>query len=268
MGKQGYSKGSVLMKSNENEENQTSVGIALTSHYEFSSDSDELAWNFYLKYYGENLCQNNQSKFLFSHKGIEIYANGDVSFNIDSTVFNKGTKLYESILKETNVSEEFKDSLGVMRYSPMNISIMPKTGGLNIIKKSLGNDRFDTFTYFINQYYEGFKTPIINAGSLTMGIGNRLFLEEFLDSYKTAGEFFEDIYGIDETFVSELIESGKSPIKNIEDYCNYMKLACKYWELRLKQKKIKNYLNDRIISDYQNHLSTILKEIKVLESSH
>ena len=36
------------MKSNENEENQTSVGITLTSHYEFSSDSDELAWNFYL----------------------------------------------------------------------------------------------------------------------------------------------------------------------------------------------------------------------------
>ena len=53
-------------------------------------------------------------------------------FNIDSTVFNKGTKLYESILKETNISEGLKDSLGVMRYSPMNISIMPKTGGLNI----------------------------------------------------------------------------------------------------------------------------------------
>lgn len=103
------------MKSNENEENQTSVGIALISHYDFTSDVDEVAWDFYLKYYGENLCQKNQSNFLFSHKGIEIYANGDVSFNIDSTVFNKGTKLYESILKETNVSEGLKDSLGVIR---------------------------------------------------------------------------------------------------------------------------------------------------------
>ena len=42
------------MKSNENEENQTSVGITLTSHHGFTSDMDEVAWDFYLKYYGEN----------------------------------------------------------------------------------------------------------------------------------------------------------------------------------------------------------------------
>lgn len=252
------------MKSNENEENQTSVGITLISIHDFNSDVDEVAWDFYLKYYGEDLCQKNQSKFLFSHKEIEICANGDVSFNIDFTK----RKLYESIISEAEISESLKDSFSVMRYSPMNISILPQSGGLNNTKQSLGNDRFDTFVYFIDQYYDGFKTPIINAGASRMFIKKRLELEKFLDSYKTAGEFFEDIYGIDETFVSELIESGKSPIKNIEDYCNYMKLACKYWELRLKQKKIKNYLNDRIISDYQNHLSTILKEIKVLESSH
>ena len=255
------------MKSNENKENQTSVGITLTSHHDFTSDVDEVAWNFYLKYYGENLCQKNQSNFLFSHKGIEIYANGDVSFNIDSTVFNKGTKLYESILKETNISEGLKDSLGVIRYSPLNISIMPKSGGLNIIKKSLGNDRFDTFAYFINQYYEGFKTPIINAGSLTMGIGNRLILEKFLDSYKTAGEFFEDIYGIDETFVNELIESGKSLITNKEEYCAYIKLAHKYWCYRLNHEKMTNLLDNQKIIQYKDHLNTILKEIEILENS-
>lgn len=155
-----------------------------------------------------------------------------------------------------------------MRYSPMNINILPKTGGLNNIKQSLGNDRFDTFAYFMNQYYEGIKVPIINAGAPNMCIENRLELQNFLDSYNCASDFFADIYGVDETFVNELIESGKSLIINREDYCNYMKLACKYWESRLEQKKIKNYLNDRIISDYQNHLSTILKEIKVLESSH
>ena len=32
------------MKSNENEENQTSVGITLTSRHEFSSDKDELGF--------------------------------------------------------------------------------------------------------------------------------------------------------------------------------------------------------------------------------
>ncbi|MFS9114745.1 hypothetical protein [Streptococcus infantis] len=256
------------MKSNENEENQTSVGITLTSHYEFSSDSDELAWDFYIKYYGESLYKDQEEIFYFSNKVESTEVNGDVSFNIDSTVFNKGTKLYESILKETNVSEELKDSLSFMRYSPMNISILPKTGGLNNIKKSLGNDRFDTFAYFMNQYYEGIKVPIINAGALNMCIVNRLELQDFLDSYRTASEFFADIYGIDESFVNELIETGKSLITNKKEYCDYIKLACKYWESRLKQKKIKNYLNDRIISDYQNHLSTILKEIKALESSY
>ena len=267
MGKQGYSKGSVLMKSNENEENQTSVGIILTSDHDFTSDVDEVAWDFYLKYYGDSLYKDEEEIFHFSNKVESIEVNGDVSFNIDSTVFNKGTKLYESILKETNVSEELKDSLRVMRYSPMNISIMPKTGGLNIIKKSLGNDRFDTFAYFINQYYEGFKTPIINAGSLTMGIGNRLILEKFLDSYNCASEFFADIYGIDETFVSELIESGKSLITNKKEYCDYIKLACKYWKSRLEQNKIKTYLSTGMIENYQAHLNTILEEVKVLENS-
>lgn len=254
------------MKSNENEENQTSVEITLASHHEFSSDSDKSAWDFYLKYYGESLYKEGKI-FLFSNKVESIEVNGDVSFNIDSTVFNKGTKLYESVLKETNISEGLKDSLGVIRYSPLNISIMPKTGGLNIIKKSLGNDRFDTFAYFINQYYEGFKTPIINAGSLTMGIGNRLILEKFLDSYKTAGEFFEDIYGIDETFVNELIESGKSLITNKEEYCAYIKLAHKYWCYRLNHEKMTNLLDNQKIIQYKDHLNTILKEIEILENS-
>lgn len=254
------------MKSNENEEKQTNVGITLNSHYEFSSDKDELAWEFYLKYYGERLYKDKEEIIYFSNKVESTEVNGDVSFNIDSTVFNKGTKLYESILKETNVSEELKNSLSFMRYSPMNISILPKTGGLNNIKQSLGNDRFDTFAYFMNQYYEGIKVPIINAGALNMCIVNRLELQDFLDSYRTAGEFFADIYGIDETFVRELIESGKSLITNKKEYCDYIKLACKYWKSRLEQNKIKKYLSTTMIENYQAHLNTILAEVKVLEN--
>lgn len=255
------------MKSNENEENQTSVGITLTSRHEFSSDKDELAWDFYLKYYGEFLFKNEEEKFIFKHGSRKIQVNGDVSFNIVPTSFDGKRRLYESILNETNVSDVLKDSLEVMRYSPMNISILPMKGALNNTKKSLGNDRFDTFAYFMNQYYDGFKTPIINAGSQNMFIKNRLELQNFLDSYNCASEFFADIYGIDETFVNELIESSKSPIINREDYCNYMRLACKYWELRLKQKKIKNYLDSSMIENYQDHLNTILNEIEILENS-
>ena len=265
--KQGYSKGSVLMKSNENEEKQTNVGITLNSHYEFSSDKDELAWGFYLKYYGESFLKNEEEKFIFKHGSRKIQVNGDVSFNIVPTSFDGKRRLYESILNETNVSDVLKDSLEVMRYSPMNISILPMTGGLNNTKKSLGNDRFDTFAYFINQYYEGFKTPIINAGSQNMSIENRLELQNFLDSYNCASEFFADIYGIDETFVNELIESGKSLITNKKEYCDYIKLAHKYWCYRLNHEKMTNLLDDQKIIQYKDHLNTILKEIKVLESS-
>ena len=268
------------MKSNENEENQTSVGIILISDHDFTSDVDEVAWDFYLKYYGENLCQKNQSKFLFSHKGIEIYVNGDVSFNIDFTK----RKLYESIISEAEISESLKDSLSVMRYSPMNISILPQAGGLNNTKQSLGNDRFDTFVYFIEQYYDGFKTPIINAGAPSMFIKKRLELEKFLDSYNSAIEFFEDIYGLEKHFVNKLIRSGKRTITKKEDYCYYLKLAHDYWNSRLSQKKIQDYLGKRIsekslkvshflkhckriIEKYQNHLNTILNEIEILENS-
>ncbi|WP_336315061.1 hypothetical protein [Streptococcus oralis] len=255
------------MKSNENEENQTSVGITLTSRHEFSSDKDELAWDFYLKYYGEFLFKNEEEEFIFKHGSRKIQVNGDVSFNIVPTSFDGKRRLYESILNETNVSDVLKNSLEVMRYSPMNISILPMTGGLNNTKKSLGNDRFDTFAYFINQYYEGFKTPIINAGSLTMGIRNRLFLEEFLDSYNSAIEFFEDIYGIEKHFVKTLIKSGKCTITKKEDYCYYLKLAHDYWKSRLNQKKIQDYLDEGTIEKYQNHLNTILNEIEILENS-
>lgn len=258
------------MKSNENEENQTSVGITLTSHYEFNSA--ESAWDFYLKYYGEFLFKNEEEKFIFKHGSRKIQVNGDVTFNIDPAffkpkLFKKIEKLYESTLSDTEVSEELKSSLKVMRYSPMNINILPKTGGLNNIKQSLGNDRFDTFAYFMNQYYEGIKVPIINAGAPNMCIENRLELKDFLDSYNTAGEFFADIYGIDETFVHELIESGKSLITNKKEYCDYMKLACKYWKSRLEQNKIKNYISTSMLENYQTHLNTILKEVEVLENS-
>lgn len=260
------------MKSNENEENQTSVEITLASHHEFSSDSDKSAWDFYLKYYGENLYKDEEEIFHFSNKVESIKVNGDVTFNIDPAffkpkLFKKTEKLYESTLSDTEVSEELKSSLKVMRYSPMNISILPMTGALNNIKKSLGNDRFDTFAYFMNQYYEGIKVPIINAGTPNMCIENRLKLQDFLDNYNCASEFFTDIYGIDETFVSELIELGKSLITNKKEYCDYIKLACKYWKSRLEQNKIKNYLSTSMIENYQAHLNTILEEVKVLENS-
>ena len=258
------------MKSNENEENQTSVGITLTSHYEFNSA--ESAWDFYLKYYGEFLFKNEEEKFIFKHGSRKIQVNGDVTFNIDPAffkpkLFKKIEKLYESTLSDTEVSEELKSSLKVMRYSPMNINILPKTGGLNNIKQSLGNDRFDTFAYFMNQYYEGIKVPIINAGAPNMCIENRLELQNFLDSYNCASDFFADIYGVDETLVNELIESGKSLITNKEEYCAYIKLAHKYWCYRLNHEKMTNLLDNQKIIQYKDHLNTILKEIEILENS-
>ena len=151
------------------------------------------------------------------------------------------------ILKEFINDKEAQEKFNAIKNSVMDFNIFEITGlGNQEIKHS------NTLVWLFGDNEHGLKYQI---------------LEKFLDSYKTAGEFFEDIYGIDEIFVSELIESGKSPIINIEDYCNYMKLACKYWELRLKQKKIKNYLVSSMIKTYQDRLKIILNEIEILENS-
>ena len=128
------------------------------------SDFDDEAKNFYKKYYENNFCYNG-NEYMYSHEDKEIAVAGDVCFNL-KLKNKKNYTLYSSIIKDDKEIDRLYSLLDEIRYSPMNISIMPQTGGLNNIKNAIGNDRFDTFARLLSIYYDGDKVPIINGGAV------------------------------------------------------------------------------------------------------
>lgn len=224
------------------------------------SDFDEKAIEFYMKYYKNNLCFKDK-KYKYLHAGELIEVAGDVCFNL-SFKNKKIYTLYGSIIKGDKEFDRLDSLLDKIRYSPMNISLMPKTGGLNNIKKAIGNDRFDTFARFLSLYYDNDKVPIINGGAINMYIGQRLLLERFLDSYSSVYDYFNDIYGIEKELITDLVEAGKCLITTKEQFYKYIEIALRFWNSRINQDEIKKHLGDTI-SDYLNNLGEINEIIKV-----
>ena len=224
------------------------------------SDFDEKARNFYMEYYKNNLRPEGK-KLIYSHAGKDIEVAGDVCFNLK---FKNGKNhtLYSSIIKDDKEIDRLYSLLDEIRYSPMNISIMPRKGGLNNIKNAIGNNRFDTFARLLSIYYDGDKVPIINGGAVNMYIEQRLSLERFLDSYSSVYDYFNDIYGIEEELITDLVVAGKCLITTKEQLYNYIEIALRFWNSRINQNKIKEYLGDTI-KDYLNTLEDINKIIKV-----
>ncbi len=216
-------------------------------------DFDEKAIEFYKNYY-KNLSVNGKK---YTHSGVSIKVAGDVCFNL-KLKNGKFFTLYGSIIEKDEVFDRLNEQLEKVRYTPMNISIMPKTGGLNNIKKSFGNDRFDSFGYLLSEYYAGNKVPIINGGTVNSKIGNRLLLARFLDSYSTVYEYFKDFYGIeDKQFINEIVEAGSHWITTKENFFEYIELAVKFWQCRLEQDKIKEWLKNEEKEEYTKIFSEI-----------
>ncbi len=58
-------------------------------------------------------------------------------------------------------------------------------------------------------YYKGIRVPIINSGVVNMAIKNKKILAEFLDSYDSVNEYFNDIYGLESDFIDKLKNFGE-----------------------------------------------------------
>lgn len=95
-----------------------------------------------------------------------------------------------------------------------------------------------------------------------MYIKQRLLLEMFLDSYSSVYDYFNDIYGIEEKLITDLVVAGKCLITTKEQLYNYIEIALRFWNSRINQNKIKEYLGDTS-RDYLNTLEDINKIIKV-----
>ena len=218
-------------------------------------DFDESAIKFYKEYYGKSFSQN-ANKYMYSHSGESIEVAGDVCFNF--TLKNgKFFTLYGSIIRDDEVFSSLNEQLEKVRYSPMNISIMPKTGGLNNIKKTIGNDRFDAFARLLSHYYVGNQVPIINGGAINMTIEQRLLLSKFLDSYSSVYDYFEDIYGISSFVTKDLVIAGSRLITTKDHFFEYINMAVTFWNDRLNQGKMKSYLKDTDIDEYTKIFNNI-----------
>lgn len=200
-------------------------------HYD---NTDEM-WQLYM------LANNEIKKTSSGYYLNDIELSGDTVFNFNSTK----CKYYEEIIKSdqlyNNIEKEyFKDMLkecNKFHHSPQNTSIIIKTGGLNNFKQGFANDRYDAFISEINTYFKGDDICILENGCTSnMSFSNRECLEKTLilinKNNDGLNEFVRIFYHLsDETFLNDLLKSGKKRIKNCKGLFRYMSLAFRYWIL-------------------------------------
>lgn len=111
-------------------------------------------------------------------------------------------------------------------YSPLNISLLPKTGGLNLVKKAIGNDRIDTFIWALDEWYKGGACLLLNCSSNE----NIASVKEYLGLFKNVYDYCNTIYFIEDALVRDLISSGTKPIDSYQRAKEYMILATRFWK--------------------------------------
>ena len=242
-----------------------------TNQKEIRRDFDEAAIAFYQAYYNPDPARNSHDlkgsedrfyqagrEWMYRHRDARISVRGDVCFNL-RLQNGRYFSFFGSLLKDENeqVRKALFDSLELLLFAPMNLSLMPKKGALNNLKQAVGSDRFDTFAWLLDCYYKGVRVPILNGGAQNMCMENRLALRDFLDSYHSAAEYFRDIYGLDRDFVNELIASGKREITDKRGYYRYIGLAVRFWKKRLEQEAFGKYLQQTDKERYGKILNSI-----------
>ena len=81
---------------------------------------------------------------------------------------------------------------------------MQAIGNMQTAKGRNRFDRFDTFIYELNNYYQGLSDVVLQASSDS----NMQALKEFLDSFKDVYDYCKIFYFIDKNLVDEMIKSG------------------------------------------------------------
>lgn len=111
-------------------------------------------------------------------------------------------------------------------HSPENLSLMPQTGGLNLAKKGIGNDRLDAFVFSLSEYYTGGSSLLLSYASNE----NLPFLKQYLLLFSSVYDYCRTLYGISDALTTALVVSGRQPIDSAPRALEYMQLACRFWE--------------------------------------
>jgi hypothetical protein len=217
-------------------------GDFFNEEYDRFTDAIELYSIVYKENISETGIASNDLKkgirsFEFQDKKL-IKVGGDIDFNFKMS----HVRYFQDVVVNGNsemTTEEKKNLSNLilrynnLTYTPRNISLLPVTGGLNNIKKSLGNDRLDTFLFTLKLYYDkGYSSLILSAsaGSNPPFIKNRNMLKEFLDSFGNIYNYCEKMYHIrDKDFVDMLCASGSKPIDTAERVKDYLGIADRVW---------------------------------------
>lgn len=187
-----------------------------------------------------NYNKNESEEMLFS---------GDIIFNFfDSSRRGKRriyTEMKKILEKERNEARD-KSKLDELDYietlledckkrteSKENVSILPSTGGLQLVKQAVGRDRFDTFLCCIDEHYKGNSLLFNHCAAAHIPK-----LESFLNLFNNVYEFCYCIYNLDcddNTLIDSLVASGRRPINNSSRVFEIVTLANKFWHRRIEE---------------------------------
>lgn len=206
-------------------------------------DTSELAFIAYKIFYGtdEEIKTSKGRKFFELNK---LNYSGETDFNFGPGWSHSISSKFKGYLGEISNSykkyyENRLEKCKSLYKTIVNISLMPQTGNLQSSKKGLGNDRFDTYIWALNSYYEGETSLLFNNASFQ----NMELLKKHFELFRTDNDDIDSIhiycsriYGIpkDSQLVDELILSGKEAIDSPEKVIEYMNLAYKFWGFKLK----------------------------------
>lgn len=208
-------------------------------------DVTAAAWEIYKKLYStniDNLIDNLKiipkgRPFItttFKYNGKESSSldfSGETDFNFgDTKIWGLGRSHYDHFKKILEAEKHSKNieilnKCRKFHHSELNISLMPKTGNLQSVKKGIGNDRLDVFICCLNEYYLQRNNFIFNYSSFE----NLPLLKSFLDLFHNVYEYCDAIYHIDTNLTHDLILSGGRSLNSLDRVIEYMKLANTFW---------------------------------------
>lgn len=173
-----------------------------------------------------------------------IRLSGDIVFNFSEGHYSKQANKYKKLLEkiaDKDKKTSYQKKLGICiknHHSSKNCALLLSNGKLQIAKKSIGDDRGDTFIWALNSYFVGESEIILNAATPEWVSVLRCFLDFFkhpLCPSESIYNYCEYFYNItDRELIDHLVNSGAKAIDTPERVCEYIDLAIEFWKERDK----------------------------------
>lgn len=196
------------------------------------------------KYGFEELYYCEESILFENVEKKNICLSGDIVFNFSQGHYTKQANKYEKLLnklEDEKKKEQYLEKLKtcvVNHHSQENCALLLSNGKLQIAKKSIGDDRGDTFIWALNSYFIGNTEIILNFATPEWGGVLRCFLNSFKHckySSESIYKYCNMFYNItDRKLIDHLINSGAKAIDTPERVCEYIDLAQEFWRQRKK----------------------------------